>query len=166
MDVSALILLHDSVDIYRGDIEKAVDRVLAFLPVGIEQVSLILPLHLKGVINHKLPTIFSSKGEEGFLVSLLEVLDRQNSGRLLVLSGVDVSINSEKVENLLDFSDRLPHMSVVSANLGVSQDFPLVLPNSVKQDLKEYLSTSKDRKLLKSWLEQEVYIECELSLSS
>lgn len=158
MQVSALILLEDC-----KNIEESIQISLSAIPVGIDKVLFMLPHNVEKVLLPEYPVIRRSNDESPLLPDFLDVLKQFESGRLLILSGKDSSITCENIENLLEYSNRLPHMTVVSAKLGCSLDYPIVLPVSVKLDIADFIQACKGAYTVSDWLDQGVYIECELS---
>ena len=43
------------------------------------------------------------------------------------------------LSSLLEYSTRLPHMTVVAVRQGNALDFPLILPTSAKLDIADYI---------------------------
>lgn len=105
--------------------------------------------------------IYADFHQKGFLTSLHKALAEQSNSRILVLAGEDQRFNTEHYAQLLDYSERLPHMTVIATRNGRRLPFPLVLPAGIAEDIAEFLAESDG--CIAEWLEQSVYMECDLS---
>ncbi|MAY42351.1 MULTISPECIES: hypothetical protein [unclassified Neptuniibacter] len=158
MEVSALILLDGS-----ENIEKSIETSLLRVPAGIDHVLFMLPQESEGNHTQNHTILYRDSNDSLLLQAFFDVLNKMESGRLLILNGVDESISCENIEHLLEYSTRLPHMTVVAVRQGNALDFPLVLPTSAKLDIADFIHEGQGEQGVNGWLEQGVYIECELS---
>lgn len=163
MDVSALIVLpsvSDSGDELSlgssSEFEDEVKAVTDILPDEIGHVSVMVPSKYNA-LKAELPVLYTS--EKGVLASLLIALQAQESGLLLVLDAKPRT--REQIESMLDYSSRLPHMTVVATENGLPLLFPMILPASAKEDIEMFMHSGELE--LEQWLAQGVYVECELA---
>ncbi len=163
MDVSALIVLSNFSDsgdeLLQGDsseFEDDVRAVIDILPDEIGHVSVMIPSEYTA-LETELPVLYAS--EKGMLASLLIALQAQESGLLLVLDAKPRT--REEVESMLDYSSRLPHMTVVATENDRPLLFPMILPASAKEDIEMFMHSGELE--LQQWLAQGVYVECELA---
>lgn len=161
MEVSALILLDGS-----ENIEKSIEASHLRVPAGIDHVLFMLPKECEGNHTQNHPILYRDKNDSLLLQAFFDVLNKLESGRLLILNGSDDSISCENIESLLEYSTRLPHMTVVAVRQGNALDFPLILPTSAKLAIADYIHEDQGEPSVNGWLEQGVYIECELSSSA
>lgn len=167
MDINALIILSSCGRDSEGewthkDIVACVERIKVLLPAGIDPVLLMLPEQAKKMTGVELPVLY--REEDALLESLLVALRTQELGRLLVLDGVDTSISCEQLESMLDYSSRLPHMTVTAVLNEKPLILPVILPVCIKGDIESFLGSEVGD--IKEWLAQSVYVECDLSESA
>lgn len=108
-----------------------------------------------------LPVIYIDFSPKGFLSDLHKVLSEEPERRFLVLSGAEDRFTKAHYSQLLDHSARLPHMTVIAAHQGEVLPFPMILPAGMSNQIADYLSEAEGT--VADWLEQSVYIECELA---
>lgn len=167
MDVKAVILVGGETDslgltsamAYCGD-ERCFEKVVKELPESISDVILAANPEQKDVDSLGYSVVFDSEVDGGPLVSILSVLKTLGSGRVLILAGDDTSLKHDHIERMLDYSDRLPRMTVVASDGGALQPMCLILPVGVCSEIESYLQ--KGGRSAKEWLLESIYMECEL----
>ncbi|WP_415904243.1 hypothetical protein ACMXYW_12275 [Neptuniibacter sp. QD48_55] len=168
MEVNAIVFVGGDLDsegrsaAMRYDMDLLyIEYVLEQLPQEITSVILLADRHQPKIEDFSLPIIYVGSSPKGFLSDLHKVLLEQSDRRFLVLSGADDRFTNEHCSQLLDHSARLPHMMVISTHQGEILPFPMILPAGIAEDIGEFLSDSAGS--VADWLEQSVFIECELT---
>ncbi|WP_415896750.1 hypothetical protein [Neptuniibacter sp. QD57_21] len=168
MDVNAIVYIGGDLDsegcsaATRYDIGlRCIEYVLEQLPQEITSVILLADSNQPQIEDLSLPIIYVDASPKGFLSDLHKVLSGQSDSHFLVLSGADDRFTNEHYSQLLDHSARLPHMTVISTHQGEILPFPMILPAGVSGDIRDFLSESEGS--VADWLEQSVFIECELT---
>lgn len=167
MEVNAIVYVGGDLDCagcsaaVRYDIGlRCIEYVLDQLPEEVNLVTLLAKNDQPRVEDLSLPVIYADSSPQGFLSDLHKALVEQPKKRVLVLSGADDRFTKEHFSQLLDYSERLPHMTVISTHHGEILPFPMILPAGIAEDIEEFISDSNGS--VADWLEQSVFIECEL----
>lgn len=168
MEVNAIVYVGGDLDsegrsaAMRYDIGlRCIEYVLDQLPEEVTLVTLLANNDQPRVEDLSLPVIYADSSPHGFLSDLHKALVEQPKRRVLVLSGADDRFTKEHYSQLLDHSERLPHMTVISTHKGEILPFPMILPAGIAEDIGDFLSDSVGS--VADWLEQSVFIECELT---
>ena len=163
MEVNTIILLSEGMEaISVAEIASkldAADKVLHKLGEHITTVTLIAPPEQLGLDALTMPVVFPDVDNPGFLYSLCKALAPLPCRHTLILSVDDLGLSADHIGQLLDYSERLPHMSVVSSRDG-NLVLPVLLPLDSYQSIQDYLNSQGQATLMK-WLEQSVFVECE-----
>lgn len=135
--------------------------IIDHLPDEVATITLLADVEQKELAAFGLPIVYVREGQANLVGKLHTVLNQLEPRRTLVISGTDDRLTTDHISQLMDYSERLPHMSVVATLNGRPLLLPLVIPSRAVEDIGHFLKSGGSE--LSAWLQESVFIECELS---